>query len=652
MIINDRIHNLSNIQLTPPQRQLLALGQKFILTPLPLLALAPQQAQLQILADFDNFARRCHLKYIFPPSNQANQPAFISKFHIPSRWSPDPSVLSPDIISWLAAAKNRLAESIRTVRRKKLNISKSQYQFTRQLRADPNIILKEADKNMGICVMTRELYEGEITRQLSDTETYGLVPADAVEAKKLEIFNHLRGLFEEAYKADRRMKFKPELVTDQVYNFIMKNPITPKTAIVPRIYILPKVHKPGPLKGRPLIPGHSWLTTPASKWLDDLLQPLLKQFVWTLTDSKALVNTIEGLRIDDKECTMMTADVESLYTKIPTNTGIKWVETFLLHHCNNLVPPAHVRMIIRILAAVLNNNYLEFNSKTFLQKIGTAMGTNVAVAFANIFMFMLERQVIARYKDSIILYRRLLDDILVILKQGPQAETFITALCNMNAKSIRLDVTRSETAVNFLDLRIYKGVRFYQKGILDLSVHEKLLNAHLYIPFSSCHTPAMKGGFIITELMRYVRNSSDLQSFQKIRLDFYDRLRQRGYPPIFLDSYFHRVRYLQRAELLKPKPKAVRDDFVAYFTTRYDALSANLPIKRILSQGKPVELANVKLAIGYKTGDNLLTRTKYKPPKPSEAHSSAAPTGAAAQPSSAPVAEAANQVVPTDIDSL
>ena len=64
----------------------------------------------------------------------------------------------------------------------------------------------------------------------------------------------------------------------------------------------------------------------------------------------------------------------------------------------------------------LENNYVECQGieGAFLQKIGTAMGTSFSVTYATIFMIWLETPKIDHFREHIVLYKRYMDDILLI----------------------------------------------------------------------------------------------------------------------------------------------------------------------------------------------------------------------------------------------
>ena len=53
----------------------------------------------------------------------------------------------------------------------------------------------------------------------------------------------------------------------------------------------------------------------------------------------------------------------------------------------------------------------KYNDKVYKQIDGTAMGTLVAPPFANLFLFILERILLLKYKEYILFYKRYIDDI-------------------------------------------------------------------------------------------------------------------------------------------------------------------------------------------------------------------------------------------------
>jgi len=82
-------------------------------------------------------------------------------------------------------------------------------------------------------------------------------------------------------------------------------------------------------------------------------------------------------------------DVRSLYKNVPREEGIETVckayDAFYQEET-----PIPTEYLKRTLKLILQENSFQFNGKNYLQTHGTAMGTKMAVAFANIFMGTLE----------------------------------------------------------------------------------------------------------------------------------------------------------------------------------------------------------------------------------------------------------------------
>jgi len=82
-------------------------------------------------------------------------------------------------------------------------------------------------------------------------------------------------------------------------------------------------------------------------------------------------------------------DVRSLYPNVPQEEGIETVckayDAFYQEET-----PIPTEYLKRTLKLILQENSFQFNGKNYLQTHGTATGTKMAVAFANIFMRTLE----------------------------------------------------------------------------------------------------------------------------------------------------------------------------------------------------------------------------------------------------------------------
>ena len=63
-----------------------------------------------------------------------------------------------------------------------------------------------------------------------------------------------------------------------------------------------------------------------------------------------------------------------------------------------------------MLSLILQENSNQFNGKDYLQTPGTAMDTKMAVAFANIFMAKIEKEILRQSDTKTIFWKTFVDD--------------------------------------------------------------------------------------------------------------------------------------------------------------------------------------------------------------------------------------------------
>ena len=220
---------------------------------------------------------------------------------------------------------------------------------------------------------------------------------------------------------------------------------------------------------RPIVSGVKGPTETASWVLNEALKMILPNLPHLLLDTLEAINQLENLHAS-KQCLLVTIDVKSLYTNIPQREG---TERVLKYYYNTPLPNHMPERVARyLLRAVLNHNHFEFNGEAYRQKSGVAMGTKCAPTFANIFMASVEEEFLAMRRSRGAMepsvWLRFIDDILVVWPG--LGEGFSDFLAELNSFHPNLEYTSEEstTTINFLDLRIYKGTRFRERGVFDL----------------------------------------------------------------------------------------------------------------------------------------------------------------------------------------
>ena len=231
------IKNLSYTQLTTGQINLLSRGLKFIPTPV-------MKERRQLILDFNKFARRMRLQYIYHDQNIEQHP-----FHVKSSWIP-PIQLSVALETYLEEVKIKLAET--PLVKPKNNLPPGEQRALEELINNKEIILKKADKGITTVVMNREnkINEGQI--QLDDRNNYQ--PLDKPMVR--DTFQRVKHLINSLCQAG--------CIDEVMAKWFNQTPDPPR---IPVFYILTKIHKPT-LVGRPIISGYDGPTECLSSFVD------------------------------------------------------------------------------------------------------------------------------------------------------------------------------------------------------------------------------------------------------------------------------------------------------------------------------------------------------------------------------------------------
>ena len=240
--------------------------------------------------------------------------------------------------------------------------------------------MKKADKGTTTVITNREqkIKEGQIL--LNDLDNYRpLEKQMAVEtAEKIKQLTTSKSMLTECHIDVMTVKWLSQ---------------TSNPPRIPEFYTLTKIHKPT-LVGRPIISGCDGPTERISRFVDRLIQPIAQQQESYLKDSKDFINFIENKKLP-KNTILASMDVTSLYTNIPQEEGITTVcKAYKDFYKNRL--PIPTNFLRRMLCLILKENSFQFNKRHYLQTHGTAMGTKMAVAFANIFIAKIEKALSAK----------------------------------------------------------------------------------------------------------------------------------------------------------------------------------------------------------------------------------------------------------------
>ncbi|XP_077111244.1 uncharacterized protein LOC143767108 [Ranitomeya variabilis] len=423
------------------------------------------------------------------------------------------------------------------------NLSTTEKQALSSLHTNNSIIVKPADKGGAIVVMNRTQYIGEIYRQLADTNTYDIIPRDPVVAISRKIQN----------------------VID---TYLVKHTIDQKTAtflvnphpITPVFYVLPKIHKSlrNP-PGRPIVASTDSVLSPLSIFLERILTPMVKTTQSFLLDTGHFLDIIKQLGTVPPHSTLVTLDVNSLYTAIQHTKGIE-ATRLLLHQ--STIPEDAIQFCLDLLTLVLYENYFLFEDTFYIQKCGTAMGSNVAPAYANAFMNHFETTHVFNnelYLQHALCYHRYIDDIFLIWTGPPDTLTTFHSYLNSILPELQFTIYCNTDSVPFLDTTVIKATN----GDLSTDMYCKPTDCNSLLLYTSCHPRSLKNSLPRSQLNRVARIVSDPIKLND-RLDtMSSKFQARCYPSKLLTD--EKARILSPLSPRPPRNTAERVPFVHRF---------------------------------------------------------------------------------------
>ena len=244
-------------------------------------------------------------------------------------------------------------------------------------------------------------------------------------------------------------------------------------------YLLPKIHKSKTNPpGRPIMSGNGHPTEWISAWVDYKIQPLMLKLPTFLKDTTDLLQHLAKIK-PTVNTRIISLDVTSLYTNIPQRLGIKSIRTV----GSALDPSTDYTTVADLAQLVLENNIFKFNGDHYIQTQGTAMGTRMAPAYANIFMYTIEEKIIEQLPE-IILWRRFIDDIICIFERNEICDAqYILEVANDIIPEIQFTMeTINGMGVNFLDTTL----TIAEEQIIS-EPYIKPTDKRLYVRMDSCH---------------------------------------------------------------------------------------------------------------------------------------------------------------------
>ena len=191
------------------------------------------------------------------------------------------------------------------------NLSREERGTLTELSKDKSIVISKADKGNAVVIQNTDDYRRKINGLLTTGNKFKEIPTNPTRTREKKLQDYLRSLHANDNKGIRR-EYR---ISDEVYRRIL-----PSGSRAGVMYGLPKIHKNGsPL--RPIISAVKTYNYELAKYLDEILKPFINN-TYMLVDTYDFVNKVSKLDTNSSRY-MVSFDVESLFTNVPTNETIE-----------------------------------------------------------------------------------------------------------------------------------------------------------------------------------------------------------------------------------------------------------------------------------------------------------------------------------------
>ena len=217
-------------------------------------------------------------------------------------------------------------------------------------------------------IMDQQDYNNKAQALLQDTNTYKVLPKDPTPQLKNKLITLLKSIKPTGGLSTQKYK--------QLY---------PTSAVPPKFYGLPKIHKTGtPL--RPIVSSRGSITYGVAKELSHIIKPLVGQSPHHLKNTQHFIQQLQGKKLETGEI-ITSYDVKALFTSVPVQPAIQIVKQRLqLDTTHPQRTSMSIAQITSQLEFCLTHTYILFQGKYYQQAQGAAMGSPISPLIANIFM--------------------------------------------------------------------------------------------------------------------------------------------------------------------------------------------------------------------------------------------------------------------------
>ncbi|XP_071053515.1 uncharacterized protein [Onthophagus taurus] len=334
-------------------------------------------------------------------------------------------------------------------------------------------------------------FEKKALRSIKEKSEIVVLPADkgnaTVVMDRKEYDDKMMNLLDPAYRkikkdlTDKIVRKMKELIKTTGIPAEQQKGVFVQAPIPPRIYGLPKIHKPDvPL--RPIVK------------IAKILSPFTGNTESYVRDSTHFVESVKGVKLDAGDM-LVSFDVESLFTRVPVKDAVEGLR-------RKLIPEGLPEYVPDLVEYCLSSTYFSWKGEFYEQFEEAAMGSPLSPVIANFYMELFEEDALKKSQWKPKLWLRYVDDTFVIWQHGQKRlQEFLDHL-NSQHPMIKFTMeTETAKKLPFLDVLVTRTTN----GDIELGVYRKKTHTNRYLQACSHHHPQQKRSVIRTLFQRAAR---------------------------------------------------------------------------------------------------------------------------------------------------